>query len=262
MPKGRDYLLCVRLRFMSWGIPEMICDPNSCGIRELADHWCDARCNTAPEGYSCPPDVHASCELTGKADREYRPFLFGPEGWSGGPPEHDPGSEFNFVGVRCDLLLNSRSRDKARRVLAHEMAHERQRFCGPDYNRLSRLSILTIERQAEIEVLRYSREHLKRSPGPCSHAAALLRPSLHMILDRLPNELLMATVAIVLLLFLALPLLGGLQAGSFLATLPLPSLVFLQWSGVSLVTFSMMVVVYRIADGVYLTKLYIQNDVL
>ena len=130
-------------------IPVRFMDGYRDQILALSKSWITNRCSRlTPSRYAC---AIQSCALSSQPKRIYRSYLFGPLGWSGGPPDEPEESDLDFMGIRLDLLLrkkksyqrdaiahekaherqtsNAEEKQAALDVITHEMAHERQRFC-------------------------------------------------------------------------------------------------------------------------------------
>lgn len=137
-------------------------------VRLLAERWAMARC-------SSPQFVQYDCKSSGLncrhiiLERRHCFYFFGPLGWSGS--EALDGAEYDFLGFRYDVL-HRYSKTRLDRVVAHEMAHERQQFCqlvnsDTEYA-IHTMSVYQCELEAEKESMTAHPRH------GCSRAAAWL----------------------------------------------------------------------------------------
>lgn len=128
-------------------------------VHRLARRWVAEHCASPPsESYACPMAHGPICRFPASS-RRYCHFVFGPIGWSGGPEEMAD-ADLQFLGVRRDAI-GFHAQRRRHGVMAHEMTHERQRYCNPaGCPPLSFRTVLALELEAE----RAGRHHMA-GPG-------------------------------------------------------------------------------------------------
>ncbi len=233
--------------------PTRITEEYSEKIQSLSRSWSTTRCGGLSfDRYSCPAVEGDPCIFSVRTDRNYRSYEFGPLGWSGGPPEHPAAHKFDFLGMRLDVL--SREPESVHcMVMAHEMAHERQRFCSvSDEESRWSLSLLALEGEAEAE----AKEH-ERDNGHSLNAAFLTLTSLL----RAPVAALLSSLSLLAMLILVPLIIGAATLVAFVIYRTWPNAPFLPpWLVMiapRMLVFSVIVMIaYRFFLGVQLSWYY------
>lgn len=174
-------------------------------VRSMSLSWTESRCGQPRcSRYACPDPSTDLCRLATRTDRTYQSYEFGPLGWSGGAPEQYPGHPLDFLGLRLDVLLR-RPESVKHAAMAHEMAHERQRFChNTDGTSHGSRSVFWLEYEAEAEVRGRATGSNRGMAAIPRRMASAVRPLLAAAFAAIAaNPIFSAAVAILLVLAVA-----------------------------------------------------------